>query len=165
MAFTVNYQPGALKSIREHLANANGRGSDRLMGRLRDTLIEGNTRDRLRGVDAQGRPLVPWRVRKGKYKGATGPTLVPFGTRSDAIAGFRVKIYRRFGFVGERRIKVGIHSTKADIYVYHALGKSGRGRKGGVTGIRRNILGVTPKTRAALLAEFRRFAREGRNYR
>ncbi len=47
------------------------------IGRL---VVDGNRQGLLAGTDKMGKPLARLKsTRKGKYKGATGPPLVPFG--------------------------------------------------------------------------------------
>lgn len=54
-----------------------------LAERLAPVLINGNRRRAERGLGGKGETLTPLRSkRKGKYKGATGPPLAPFGPDS-----------------------------------------------------------------------------------
>lgn len=161
MAFEIYHKPTALKAIQKRLDQVSGPGSGRLARNIQYILVEGNREDRLRGVDSRGRPLVPWRVRVGRYAGRTGPTLAPRGTASDVIAGYFARIFNQ----GQGwRIRCGIKSPKAYIFAFHAEGKSGRWG-GGVTGIRRSVLGTTPWVRSLVLNEFKTFARMKGQYR
>ena len=123
-----------------------------------DVVREGNRIDRLRGIDATGARLKPVRARVGRYEGASGPPMVPFGEASAAIAAFyAVPVSTRDGYT----ITAGFRGPKAIILKYHAEGRSGYGRpivkggqlvgfrgvKGRVTGIRRDVFGLSPRTR------------------
>lgn len=56
----------------------------------RKIIEEDNRRGILAGTDGWGHPLKALlSKRKGKYKGATGPPLAPFGPKSRTIANFR----------------------------------------------------------------------------
>jgi len=159
--FSVFHRRTSLAAVQDRLADVRGRGSRRLAQRLEEIGIEQNRIDRLRGVDHQGRALRRWTVRTGRYAEYThDQVLIPFGDRSDAIRGFFAKVSRRWGIFGAYRIRVGISSPKADIFVYHARGIRTRA---GI--IKRNILGITPKLRSRWLGEIARFVREGPRYR
>lgn len=116
-------------------------------------LRDGNSIDRMAGRDANGRALVPWRVRRGKYRGATGPTLAPFGLLSRSIRSFYAEWRGQV-------LAAGFRGPGVEILAYHALGRAGTGRKGQVTGIVRDVLGVSPQTIQALRDEFRITFRE-----
>ena len=61
-----------------------------LLVEWRRLIEEDNRRGILAGTDGWGHPLqLPLSKRKGKYKGATGPPLAPFGEKSRTIANFR----------------------------------------------------------------------------
>jgi hypothetical protein len=120
-------------------------------------LVEGNRIDRLRGIDPDGKPLQPVRVRVGAYAGATGPPLAPFGEASSSIAAFYARhTTSRDGWT----VTAGFQGPMAPILKYHAEGKSGTGHpitvggklvgfkgiKGATTGIRRDVFGVGRKT-------------------
>lgn len=139
---------------------AAGPGLTRIAAReVADVVWEGNRIDRLAGIDARGTPLPRVRVRVGRYEGATGPALAPFGESSAAITQFYSNPVSvgRDGFT----VAAGYRGDKAVILRYHAEGRSGSGRpvvvdgktvgfrgiKGKVTGIRRNVFGVSPRTR------------------
>lgn len=125
-----------------------GRVDDRFLASVQETLIEGNRRDRLEGVDRTGRPLIPWKVRRGKYAGRKGPTLAPFGRNSRSVT----------TFYADRRgttITAGFRGNRVEILAYHAAGKAGTGRKGQVTGIVRDIMGVSPRTINAIRSEWK----------
>ena len=143
MAFEIYHKPTALKAIQKRLDQVSGPGSGRLARNIQYILVEG------------------WRVRVGRYAGRTGPTLAPRGTASDVIAGYFARIFNQ----GQGwRIRCGIKSPKAYIFAFHAEGKSGRWG-GGVTGIRRSVLGTTPWVRSLVLNEFKTFARMKGQYR
>jgi hypothetical protein len=83
------HRPSA--ALARHLAIATGRGSGAFMQRLATAVTDDNREARLRGVDRLGRPLAPLRsARKGKYRGATGPPLAPFGASSQVVTRFKV---------------------------------------------------------------------------
>ncbi len=148
--FTINHLPKHRQWLERHLAEVQGPGAGRLARAVEKTLIEGNRQDRLRGVDRFGRPLAALRAeRKGKYAGAIGKPLDPFDESSDCVAGFFARLAKnQNGWI----LKLGIASEKAYIFVFHALGTV-RGAP------RRDILGVTPRTKAAVRAVFRDWAR------
>lgn len=126
-----------------------GRTDKRFRVEARQLLIEGNERDRMTGRDRTGTALRPWRVRRGKYAGASGPTLAPFRQASRSVSAF-------FAEWRGNRLVAGFRGPGVEVLAYHAAGKSGTGRKGQVTGIVRDIFGVSPQTVADLRAEYSR---------
>lgn len=154
----VQYEGKARRSMEALIAA--GPALTRVAAReVADVVVEGNRIDRLAGIDASGRPLPSVKVRIGRYSGASGPPLVPFGQASAAIAQFYANpVATRDGFT----VVAGFRGNKAQILRYHAEGRSGSGRpivkggklvgfrgiKGRVTGVRRDVFGVSPRTRA-----------------
>ena len=125
----IYHDRSAYESIQKRLAALGRVENPRALARdISKALYEGNRYDRFREVDRFGKPLIPWRVRRGKYKGALGPTLIPHGTGSDAIRGFFVQ---RTDLSDGWRLTAGIRSTKEYIYGFHAEGKAGTGSHGG----------------------------------
>lgn len=125
-----------------------GRTDDRFLADVQRMLVDGNTRDRLRGVDRTGRPLRPHKKRTGFYAGASGPTMAPFRRGSRSIA----------TFFADRRgstVVAGFRGRGVEILAYHAAGKAGTGKKGQVTGIVRDVMGVSPQTVQAIRDEWR----------
>lgn len=141
-------------------------------------LWDGNKRDRFRGVDRRSARLVPWKWRLERYRGQEGPTLLPFGERSRAIRCFFVE------WNGDL-MTAGFRGAGVEVLAYHAAGKSGKGRpifsggqaggrkgkrgrevvgfvgvKGQVTGIVRDVLGVSAATRAELIESYRQMVRQ-----
>lgn len=153
--FKVQHTPRHLKRLNAITAEMGGRGSNKLAARIEKALIEGNRRDRLRGVDRRGRAMPSVKRRTGKYKGKTGPPLVPSGASSRAVTGYYARVTRRFGFFGDFTVKAGIYAEKAYIFPFHALG---RGRWGRVPV--RDILGTTPMTYAAIRSLFREWVQK-----
>lgn len=88
----VFYQSKALKALNAKIAFFNGAGSRKLAVDMATALELGNEHDRLRGLDRYGRPMKPVKTRKGRYKGAAGPPLAPFGVASRSINRFRAAI-------------------------------------------------------------------------
>lgn len=123
-----------------------------------ELIREGNRLDRLAGVDADGKPLQPVKVRIGPYEGATGPPLAPFGEASSSIQSFYA---RHTTSLDGWTVTAGFQGPMAPILRYHADGKSGtghpihkggqivafRGIKGRVSGIVRDVFGVSQRTR------------------
>jgi hypothetical protein len=124
-----------------------GNGKRPFLVEARRHVIEGNTADRLAGRDRHGRPLVPWLVRSGRYRGAGGPTLAPFNQASRSIAAF-------YGDIHSDRIEFGYRGRRVEILAYHATGRAGTGRKGQTTGIVRDVFGFSPQTRQSLTRMF-----------
>lgn len=120
-------------------------GGGELTRTLEQLAIESNRRDALAGVDRFGRPLRPWRVRRGRsdyhgrrYEGYSDNTvLVPFGRASRRIDAFAVSIRRRsvagFGF-GAITMDAGFTARAGRIPTYWRA-------KG------RDVLGMSPRTR------------------
>jgi hypothetical protein len=148
MMFTLNYRPQHAQRINEHLAAISGPGAQRFGQALSKALTEGNREDRLRGVDRRGRPLQPLKTqRKGKYAGATGPPLAPFGERSRSIALYFARIARKSsGWT----LTAGFSGAGAEVLGHHAAGA----RPNPV----RDVFGVSPRTWSTVLDLFRDFA-------
>lgn len=120
-------------------------------------IVEGNRIDRLLGIDPSGQPLRPTQVRVGRYEGASGPPLAPFGEASASIAAFYARSQTSvFGWT----VTAGFNGPMGQILKYHAEGKAGlghpitragqlvgfKGIPGRVTGIRRDVMGVSRRT-------------------
>jgi hypothetical protein len=131
--------------------------SRRAADEVAQVLREGNRIDRLRGIDADGRPLVPVGERFGAYAGAGGPPLAPWFDASGSIQSFFADVApSRNGWT----ITAGFRGPIAQILRWHAEGKSGvghpitrggvivgfRGIPGRVSGIYRDIFGVSDRT-------------------
>ena len=147
--FKIQHLPRHKEWLARHLAEVQGDGAYRLARKVEETLVEGNRTDRLRGVDRLGKPLEPLRSkRKGRYAGATGTPLDPFDEASTAIRGFFARLSKnQKGWI----FKVGVEGEHAHVLVYHATGTV-RGAP------KRDILGVTPKTRSAIQKVFKDWA-------
>lgn len=130
-------------------------------------VIAGNAQDRLQGLDRTGRPFKdPWKWRVGRYEGKKGPTMAPNREQSLVIKGFIVE------WQGDL-MRAYYRGPAAEILGYHATGKSGKGRpvmkdgkvvafrgvRGATTGIVRDVLGVSPRTRKQLIDLYREMAR------
>lgn len=187
----IEYRPAHQARIAA-LVDEIGRTDDRFLTDVQRMLVDGNTRDRLRGVDRTGRPLIPHGPRRGKYAGLRGPTLAPHGTASRAVK----------SFYADRRgntIVAGFRGPGVEILAYHAAGRAGTGKRGqhgsigqlthrrfdgkrivkdavtgetkqNVTGIVRDVLGVSPQTVEEIRNEWKytiraRFARGVRGVR
>jgi hypothetical protein len=63
------------------------------MERLGDAMVDQNWYDRtVLGIDKDGAPLIPWRVREGDYRGKTGKTLAPFDEWSRSVDLFAAQV-------------------------------------------------------------------------
>jgi hypothetical protein len=147
---------------------------DKLLGRVRDPqagvdfmvhvgedMIRLNRQARLNAIDWRDRPLIRWKVRKGPYKYADGPTLAPFGDDSRSIAWFGYQV-KQAGLTNGQRVEMvagwedrGVHPRGGTIKIlrYHAQGirsKSGR--------IVRDLYGLTTEMKRAINGRFRQFA-------
>lgn len=162
----LQHRPAHLARLNQIL-DAGKRLGPAFKAEARQIVIEGNTIDRLRGVDKAGRKLRRWRWRVGKYEGKTGETLVPNGRLSIAIRTF-------FAEWRGNTMVAGFRGDGVEILGYHATGKSGKGRpiqrdgkvvgfrgiKGRTTGIVRDVFGVSPATRRDLIERFREMSRD-----
>lgn len=148
MGFTLHYRPRHLERINRQLEAISGPGSGRFADACEAALKRGNRDDRLRGVDRRGRPLVPLKSgRKGRYAGAKGPPLAPFGEASRSISQFFVRVTRRrAGWT----MTAGFSGEGAEILGFHATGS-------GPNPVR-DVFGVSPATHATLRKLFREFA-------
>jgi hypothetical protein len=82
-----------LKTLDAKLAQVKGPGSRKLAVDLAAAVELGNEHDRLNGLDRYGRPQTPLKSkRKGKYAGAKGPPLAPFGAASRVVRNFKAKV-------------------------------------------------------------------------
>lgn len=185
MITDLRYEGRARRALEDLLAEAPR--LNRVAAReLAEVVREANRIERRAGRDADGAPLRPVRTRIGRYAGASGPPLLPFGDASRAIAGFTVNEVRTpTGFT----LVCGHRSVGPPILRYHAEGRAGtgvpivrdgslvafRGLRGRTTGIRRDVLGIGPTGRASIreafdrhrnrIAEFfRRAARRAASY-
>ena len=162
----LQHRPAHLARLNQIL-DAGRRLGPAFRAEARQIVVEGNEIDRLRGVDKAGRKLRRWRWRVGRYEGKTGETLVPNGRLSLAIRTF-------FAEWRGNTMVAGFRGEGVEILVYHAAGKSGKGRpvvrggkvvgfrgvKGRTTGIVRDVFGVSPATRRDLIGRFREMSRD-----
>ena len=160
----LQHRPAHLARLNE-IVEAGKRFGPAWKAEARQIVVEGNTIDRLRGVDRSGRSLVPWRWRVGRYEGKTGPTLAPNGLLSRSVTTF-------FAEWRGDVMSAGFRGEGVEILAYHAAGKSGRGIpierdgkvvgfrgiKGATTGIVRDVFGVSPRTRKDLIDRYREMA-------
>jgi hypothetical protein len=92
------YFPKAVKKrLDNKLEFLAGRGSQNLANKVADEVWLGNQHDRLAGLDRYGKRQTPVKPRKGRYAGATGPPLAPFGNLSRVISHFRAQVFKRGG--------------------------------------------------------------------
>lgn len=139
----VSFSGNALKRINELLAEVRGVGTRRLGTAVAATVVAGNRADRMEGKDSRGVGL-PALVSKrtGKYRGMSGPPLVPRGEQSRAIADFHARVsFREGGWT----LTAGWSGDAPYILAFHA---EGRGRYGPIA--RRNCLGISPRTRSCI---------------
>ena len=136
----VYYKPRALKTLDAKLEFINGRGSRKLAVDLAAAVELGNEHDRLAGVDRYGRTIAKLRSkRKGRYAGATGKPLVPFGVASRAIAAFQAVVK---GSRPPCRILAGWRDVVSKSgYPFLVAHDEGRGRNP-----IRAIFGISPNT-------------------
>jgi hypothetical protein len=148
VSFTLHYRPQHAARINEHLQAISGPGAQRFGQAVSKALTEGNRDDRLRGVDRRGRTLkeLKW-PRKGKYAGATGPPLAPFGEASRSIALYFARVTRR---AAGWTLTAGFSGPGAEILGHHAAGAPPNPV--------RDVFGVTPRTWAVVLGLFKDFA-------
>lgn len=67
--------------------------SVRLLSQLSRDIVENNHARSLAGLDRQGRTLTELKSpRKGRYAGATGPPLAPFGEGSGLVTNFSTRV-------------------------------------------------------------------------
>lgn len=151
----IKYTPAHLKRLDAITAAAKA-NSRALREEVRQVIWEGNRLDRLQGVDARGKKLPRVKPRTGRYAGATGEPMVPFNEASRAIAAFYTDDrVQGEGFI----VSAGFRGPGVEILAYHAEGRAGTGRKGQVTGIVRDVFGVSERTRKAVIEVFREHAR------
>jgi hypothetical protein len=68
-------------------------GHAKFMQNLADAMVDQNWYDRvIVGIDKEGVPLIPWRVRVGPYKNKTGKTLAPFNEWSRSVDLFTTEV-------------------------------------------------------------------------
>jgi hypothetical protein len=148
-----------------------------LMQDIGEALIDQNRKDRLRSRDVDGNRLIPWRVRKGPYKDASGPTLAPFGDNSRSIAWFGYDVKQAGTRLGQTFTLSAGWEDRGEhprgpkgkpgtiIFQYHARGiaaklrtKAGKIRKrgAGMGTVVRDILGVTPTMKERVSKVWRR---------
>lgn len=154
----------SLRELSVRLRDLNGSGRRRLENDLRDYAWSSHYHDTMAGLDRHGRPLEPWRVRTGAYAGLTGPTLAAHGSASNRLSGFFFKLTNTLGGFS---VDVGFESKSplmARVFRWHAEGKAGTGRKGQVTGIVRDILGMPPERIARITAMVREYYQRGARY-
>lgn len=148
MGYTLHYRPQHVQRINEHLQAISGPGAQRFGRAVVKALTDGNRDDRLRGVDRRGQPLTPLKSeRKGRYSGATGKPLVPFGELSRAISQFFARVART---AAGWRLTAGFEGEGAEILGHHAAGA-------GHNPVR-DVFGVSPKTWSAVRTLFSDFA-------
>lgn len=83
------YTSQAIGHINGYLNRLRGEGARECARDVAAIVRAGNRRARLAGTDKDGRPMAPLRSKRtGKYKGASGPPLAPFGERSRIVANF-----------------------------------------------------------------------------
>jgi hypothetical protein len=176
----VYYTKGATKALDDKLKWVKGKGSQNLAEAIAREVAEGNTRDRLAGLDRYGKPFKPVKKRTGKYAGKTGPPLAPSGAASRVITRFRAQARRRGG---DWQVVAGWENVVSDKGVpflpFHDQGAVLGGKKGGkglkavavvralrrlrarVTGRgvlpRRPLFGISPKTWAQIRARLDQF--------
>jgi hypothetical protein len=92
VATNSNFKLKALSAINNKLAFISGQGSRNLAQNLAAALVLGNEHDRLRGLNQYGQPQTPVKPRRGRYKGASGPPLAPFGAASRVVTQFRARV-------------------------------------------------------------------------
>ena len=142
----VRFDPDELDALRRRVQGSIRRlGSTELARNLTEWGRESNRRDARAGLDRFGRPLIPWRVRKGRsdYHGrdyaafSNHVTLIPFGPASRREDAFVVEIRRRsvagIGF-GAVTVNAGFSARAGLIPQYWR--RSGR-----------DVLGMSPRAR------------------
>lgn len=83
------YTSQAISLLNGYLNRLRGEGAADCARDVAAIVRAGNRRARLGGIDKDGRSLTPLKSeRTGKYRGASGPPLAPFGERSRIIANF-----------------------------------------------------------------------------
>jgi hypothetical protein len=87
----VNYKPRALNTLNDKLAYISGPGSRNLAQNIAAAVVLGNEHDRLNGRNSYGQPQAPVKKRQGKYKGASGPPIAPFGAASRVVTHFSAR--------------------------------------------------------------------------
>lgn len=148
MPFKLYYRPQHLQRVNEHLQAISGPGAQRFGEACARAITEGNRDDRLRGVDRRGRAMTPLKSeRTGRYAGATGPPLAPFGERSRSIALFFARITRK---AAGWTLTAGFSGEGAEVLGHHAAGA-------GPNPVR-DVFGVSPKTWSIVLGLFKDFA-------
>lgn len=152
MPVIVQWPASATARLDARLEVIKGRGSESFMDQAEALIKQGNADDRLRGVDRYGRPLVPLKsARKGRYKGATGPPLAPFGSSSRVVSRFVTRRGRRGG---DRFVEAGwsdvLSKQGRPFLQFHIRGSSPMPR--------RDIAGLSPQTWARIRDAFRRWA-------
>lgn len=177
MIAEAHYEGRAAKAL-EALLRESGPLNRRLADEAAQAVREAHRIERLAGRDADGSPLVRVTARVGRYEGASGPPLAPFGEASRVLTGFFTNTVRaEDGFT----LVAGYRGDVARILGYHRDGKSGSGRpvvrdgrlvgfrgiRGRTTGIRRDVFGIGPAgregVREVLRAHTNRLARLLRN--
>lgn len=157
--FTMEVRGSLMQRTEEHLKwiNSPQRALD-FMADIGEQLIRDNRYERQLERGANGRRLRPWKVRKGVYKGALGPTLAPFGDDSRSIDWFAYDItQRRTNAANEYILSVGWeergrhHRDKpGGPFGLEVLRMHARGIKYGRRFIRRDIFGATPLMRRSV---------------
>lgn len=82
----------ARKALDAKLEYISGSGSRNLALNIAAALVLGNEHDRLRGLNQYGQPVAPVKTRRGKYAGASGPPIAPFGAASRVVTRFRASV-------------------------------------------------------------------------
>lgn len=82
----------ARETLDKKLAFIAGPGSRNLAVNIATALTLGNEHDRLRGLSRYGQPQAPVKTRRGRYAGASGPPIAPFGAASRVVTHFRAKV-------------------------------------------------------------------------
>lgn len=88
----VYFPPRARQQLDAKLAFISGQGSRNLALNIAAALVLGNEHDRLRGLSRYGQPQAPVQKRKGRYAGASGPPIAPFGAASRVVTNFRAQV-------------------------------------------------------------------------
>ena len=149
----VYFGKGALRTLDAKMAELRGRGAKIAADKIAKAIEDGNRRDRLAGLDRYGRPLAKLRSKRtGKYAGASGPPLAPFGAASRVVTRFQAAARRTWTFGW--RITAGWRDvTSASGIPFLPFHNEGRGRLPV-----RAIFGISPSMYAGIrpaIAEFK----------
>jgi hypothetical protein len=165
------YTSNAIEHLNGYLSRLRGEGARECARDIAAIVRAGNRRARLAGTDKDGRPMAPLRsARKGKYRGASGPPLAPFGDKSRIIANFYAEESVSAG--GGFEIRAGWRNVLSDPprgrgargWINRKISRvTGRGRvpflayhfAGTPPMPKRDAAGIDPKTRAEVEARWR----------